>query len=147
MSGRPNDDSRVNLSAIRFLLTAIAFLVLLMVSSIAQAQVLYGSITGTVADKTGAVVPNVAVTFTNQGTGAVRTGKSNGEGVYNILDVLPGTYSLSIARMGNFGGFTQKNIGVEVNQQVRIDVSLQPASVSTQITVERGSSGVANRDG
>ncbi len=44
-------------------------------------------------------------------------------GVYTILDVLPGTYTLSIAQAGNFGGFTQKNITVEVNQQVRIDMS------------------------
>ena len=47
--------------------------------------------TGTVADKTGAVVPNVAVTITNQGTGEVRTEKANGDGSFNVLDVLPGT--------------------------------------------------------
>ena len=40
-----------------------------------------------------------------------------------------------IAQSGNFAGFTQKNITVSVNQQVRIDVTLSPASVSTQITV------------
>ncbi len=49
--------------------------------------------------------------------------------------MLPGTYSLSIAQTGSFGGYTQKNISVSVNQQVRIDVSLSPATVSTQITV------------
>ena len=40
----------------------------------------------------------------------------------------PARTTLSIARTGNFGGYTQKNVSVEVNQQVRIDVSLQPAS-------------------
>ncbi|MFZ2024284.1 MAG: TonB-dependent receptor [Terracidiphilus sp.] len=135
MSGRPNSDSRCHVSAIRILITAIAFLALFLVSSVAQAQVLYGSITGTVTDKTGAVVPNLPVTITNQATGEVRTEKANGVGTYTFLDVLPGTYSLSIPQGGNFGGYTQKNVSVEVNQQVRIDVSLQPASVSTQITV------------
>ena len=135
MSGRPERDSMIHGYAIRIAKAAIAFLVLLMMSSIAQAQVLYGSITGTVSDKTGAVVPNVPVTITNQATGESRGQKANGDGSYNLLDVLPGTYTLSIAQSGNFAGFTQKNITVSVNQVVRIDVSLSPASVSTQITV------------
>jgi len=91
MSGRPDRDSMIHTYAIRILKTAIAFLALLMVSSVAQAQVLYGSLTGTVTDKAGAVIPNVAVTIANQQTGDLRTAKVNGEGIYNFLDVLPGT--------------------------------------------------------
>ncbi|MGO8757752.1 MAG: carboxypeptidase-like regulatory domain-containing protein, partial [Terracidiphilus sp.] len=106
-----------------------------MVSSAANAQVLYGSLTGSVTDKTGAAIPNVPVTITNQSTGAVRTGKANGEGAYTLLDVLPGAYTLSVPRTGNFAGFTQKDISLSVNQQLRIDIALQPASVSTQVTV------------
>jgi hypothetical protein len=114
---------------------AVALLTAIVCGTAAHAQVLYGSVTGTVTDKTGAVIPNVAVTITNQQTGEVRAAKANGTGSYTLLDVLPGTYALSIPRGGNFGGYIQKNISVEVNQQVRIDISLQPASVSTQITV------------
>jgi uncharacterized membrane protein YvbJ len=76
------------------------------------------------------VVPNVPVTITNQSTGELRAEKANGVGLYNILDVLPGVYTLSIPQSGNFAGFAQKNIGVEVNSAVRIDIMLQPASVS-----------------
>src|ERR1039458_1965439 len=135
MSGRPERNSKIHACAIRIATTVIAFLALLMVSSVAQAQVLYGSITGTVSDKTGAVVPNVLVTITNQATGQSRSDKAEGDGTFNLLDVLPGTYTLSIAQSGNFGGYTQKNITVSVNQQVRIDIMLQLASVSTQVTV------------
>ncbi|MEI9968632.1 MAG: carboxypeptidase-like regulatory domain-containing protein [Terracidiphilus sp.] len=135
MSGRPDRDSMIHTYAIRILTTAIAFLALLMVSSVAQAQVLYGSLTGTIADKAGAVIPNVTVTIANQQTGDLRTTKSSGDGIYNFLDMLPGTYTLSIAQSGTFGGYAQKNITIEVNQQVRMDIALQPASVSTQITV------------
>jgi hypothetical protein len=135
MSGRPKGEFRVQLCAVRCLVTLIALSAMLLSSGAVHAQILYGSITGTVTDKTGAVVPNAAITLTNQGTGEVRAEKVNGEGAYDILDVLPGTYTLSISSTGNFAGFSQKDIEVEVNRQVRIDVMLQPASVSTQVTV------------
>jgi hypothetical protein len=135
MSGRPDRDSMIHTYAIRITTIAIAFIALLMVSSVAHAQVLYGSLTGTVTDKAGAVIPNVTVTIANQQTGDLRTTKASGDGLYNFLDMLPGTYTLSVAQSGNFAGYTQKGITVTVNQQVRIDVTLSPGTVSTQITV------------
>ncbi len=135
MSGRPKSYFRFQPCAVRFLSLTLALLAMFVMGTAARAQVLYGSITGSVTDKTGAVIPNVPVTLTNQETGELRTEKANGSGTFNILDVLPGNYTLSIAAAGNFAGFTQKNIQIEVNQQVRVDVMLQPASVSTQITV------------
>jgi len=135
MSGRPKSYFRMQTHAIRLAVAVIAVLTMFIGGAAARAQVLYGSITGTVADKTGAVIPNVPVTITNQATGEVRTEKANGDGVFNLLDVLPGNYTLSIPRTGNFAGFTQKGISLEVNQQVRVNVVLQPASVSTQVTV------------
>src|SRR5580693_4910704 len=101
MSGRPKGEFRVQLCAVRCLVTLIALSAMLLSSGAVHAQILYGSITGTVTDKTGAVVPNAAITLTNQGTGEVRAEKVNGEGAYDILDVLPGTYTLSISSTGN----------------------------------------------
>jgi len=135
MSGRLKGELRVQQCAIRVLVMVIALSAMFFASTAAHAQNLYGSLTGTVTDKTGAVIPNVPVTVTNQATGEVRTEKSNGAGVYTILDVLPGTYTLTVARAGNFGGYAQKDIQLEVNNVLRIDVTLQPASVSTQVTV------------
>ena len=114
---------------------ALSFLALAISGSMASAQILYGSLTGTVSDKTGAVVPNVTVTITDQATGQVRTIKASELGTYQILNVLPGVYTLSVPKTGNFSGYAQKDIQVEVNRQVRRDVTLEPASVSTQITV------------
>jgi hypothetical protein len=128
------------------LLTAAAFLALLFVNGTAQAQILYGSVTGTVADKTGAVVPNLTVTITNQGTGEARTAKADGRGSYNILDVLPGLYTVSLPRAGNFAGYEQKDVQVEVNRQVRVDVTLQAATVSTQVTVTEAAAALQTED-
>ena len=135
MSGRPSSDSKVHAYAIRTLVTAIAFVAMFLSTSAAHAQVLFGSLNGTVTDKTGAVVPNVAITLTNQQTGEVRNGTAGSLGTFTFLDTLPGTYTLSVARTGNFAGYKQENIEIAVNQQVRVDVMLQPASVSTQVTV------------
>ncbi len=135
MTQRPNHVSRAFPCAIRTMLTMVALVALFFGSIAAHAQILYGSVTGAVTDKTGAVIPNVTVTITNQQTGEARSERAGGQGVYNILDVLPGVYTLSVNPTGNFGGFKQKDIQLEVNRQVRVDVVLAPASVSTQVTV------------
>jgi hypothetical protein len=135
MSGRPDMKRRFNAGAIGALLMAVMLLTICFVSSTANAQILYGSVTGTVSDMTGAVIPGVAVTLTDQGTGAVRSTTVSGGGSYLLLDVLPGVYTVAVPAKGNFAGTSVKNIQVEVNRQVRVDIALHPASVSTQITV------------
>ena len=114
---------------------AIAVSLGLIIAPNAGAQVLYGSLTGTVADPTGAVVPNASVVLTNQGTAEIRTVTTSAQGEYAALNLAPGTYTVSVARSGNFAGFTQKNIALSANQQLRVDVTLQPSSVSTEVTV------------
>jgi hypothetical protein len=97
-------------------------------------QALYGTLTGTVTDKSGAVVPSVNVTLTNQDTGAVRTMTTGGHGDYRLTDLLPGTYTIALQAAG-FAKFTQQNVTIEVNREVRVDVTLQLASVTAQVTV------------
>ena len=69
MSGRPVMNHQFNAGAAKTLLMVITLAASLFASGSASAQVLYGSITGAVTDKTGAVVPGVTITITNQGTG------------------------------------------------------------------------------
>jgi hypothetical protein len=135
MSGRPGINHRVNTGAIRTLLMAVALLTMFLGMSSANAQVLYGSITGTVTDKTGAVVPDVTVTITNQGTGEVRSTTASEQGAYVFLDVLPGNYTVSVPVKGSFAAFAEKNVQIEVNRQVRVDIVLQLETVTAQITV------------
>src|SRR5881396_834360 len=59
-----------------------------------------GTISGTVADASGAVIPGVTVTATNNATGVVTTVLSNDSGVYNLAGVQPGTYKLSATLPG-----------------------------------------------
>jgi hypothetical protein len=101
----------------------------------AQAQVLYGSITGTVFDNSGAVVPDVRVNIINQQTGEVRTVTTNQTGGYVLLDVLPSAYTVEVPRTASFAAYKTEGIQLEVNRQVRVDITLQPGTVTTEVTV------------
>src|SRR5467141_2975284 len=59
------------------------------------------TVSGTVADSTGAVLPGVTITATNNATGIVTTVLSNEAGVYNFASLLPGVYKIS----GELPGF------------------------------------------
>ena len=135
MSGRPGFNSLFKPGAIRPLWMAVALLALFLGNGKVTAQVLYGSLTGAVTDKTGAVIPGAAITVTNQETGEIRNTTANGVGTYQLLDMLPGTYTISVPAKGSFAGNSVKDVQVEVNRQVRVDIALQAGAVSTKITV------------
>ena len=100
-----------------------------------RAQVLYGTLTGTVQDKTGAVVPSAAVVLTSQETGEARTVTADSHGNYLFVNLLQGQYTLDIKSAGSFSGFTEKNITIAVNREARVDVTLNAAAVTQEVTV------------
>jgi hypothetical protein len=112
-----------------------AFFILFLGVSSANAQALYGSITGTLTDATGAVVPNMTVVVTSESTGEVRTATSNEQGDYSFKNVLPGPYTVSVNQSGNFAKFSQKGVQVDTNRTVRVDAALQLGSVAQEVTV------------
>src|ERR1700759_5536141 len=69
------------------------------------------TITGTVTDSTGAVVPNGAISLENQATGQVRRTASNNDGIYVFANVGVGHFTLSAAASG-FQKFTRTDIVV-----------------------------------
>ncbi len=130
-TGRGKRNLASYLGAALALLLSVAFLA----SSVASAQVLYGSLTGTIKDRTGAVIPQASVTVTNQATGETRSVTSNAQGDYRVLNLAPGPYTIAVKPIADFAAYAQKNVAVEVNHEVRIDATLQPAGVATQVTV------------
>src|ERR1700743_2397013 len=75
-------------------------LCLLIVTGTASAQVDQGSITGTVTDNTGAVVPNAQVSLTAVDTGLILEAKSNNSGSYTFSPVKIGNYTVSASAPG-----------------------------------------------
>ena len=82
-------------------LRAASYVALLAIGSLltiapAHAQSVYGSIYGTVTDKTGAVVPDATVTATDEAKGTVETVQTNGAGEYTLSHLSPDVYDLKI---------------------------------------------------
>lgn len=100
----------------------------------ASAQILYGSLVGTVTDQSGAIVPGAQVTATEVQTGQVRQDTSDASGRYNIVNVLPGTYNITVTSKG-FKNFEQTNLVVTPNVVTRTDVHLEVGQASEQVTV------------
>src|SRR5262245_37916432 len=76
-----------------------AFLTLLL-SLVAFGQTDRGTITGTVTDNTGAVVPGATVTATNLATNAVTAAVTTSDGVYSVLALQAGNYKVRIEKQG-----------------------------------------------
>src|SRR5580700_864826 len=100
----------------------------------AWAQTNRASITGTVRDTSGAVVPGVEVTATNTGTNEPTKTVSNQDGIYLIPNLFPGQYSVEFKRDG-FDTLLRPSIMLESTQVARIDAALKVGAVSSSITV------------
>jgi hypothetical protein len=94
-----------------------------------------GSITGTVRDNTGAVIPKAQVTLTNLGTNHARTTDTNDAGEYLFAALTPGAYDLTVTSHG-FEKFEAKDVVLRVGQKARVNVALKVGQVSTEIAVQ-----------
>src|SRR5262245_10891613 len=108
---------------------------LLLTCSIAYGQVSTGTLLGTVQDSSGALIPGVQVTATNQGTNQSRQVVTNETGNYRIEPLQPGTYMLT-AELSGFRKEIRSGVIVNVDNRVRIDFSLQVGEVSETVEVK-----------
>ena len=117
----------------------IAFYVFLLASMCvfafgALAQTYEGRILGTVTDQSGGAVKDAKVIITNVETGVVRDLVTNEAGDYVAPNVPPGVYRVSVEVTG-FKKMERAGIRVEVAKDVRLDLSLQPGSISETVSV------------
>jgi hypothetical protein len=118
-------------------LLAAACLLLLLCTVPCIAQVDQGTITGTVTDPTGAVVPNAQVQLTDTNTGLVLKAPSNGAGVYVFSPIKIGSYKVTVSAAG-FSGSTLSGLTLNVNQRLEADIKLVPGSVAQNVSVKAG---------
>lgn len=93
-----------------------------------------GSITGTITDPAGAVVPAVTVEARNTETGVVRTAASTNTGDYTISDLPVGTYVVTAAVKG-FKNYVHPNLALTATQILREDITLAIGTAADSVTV------------
>ena len=109
----------------------LAVLALVLSTAVAHAQVDRATLTGTVKDTTNAVIPSATVTIT--GPQAPQSTKTNGEGVYLFLSLVPGRYVVET----EFTGFQKgsRTVILEVGQKGNVDFNLGVGASET-VSVE-----------
>src|SRR5881275_414256 len=99
------------------------------------AQVLFGSVSGTISDQSGAGVPKAHVTLINKATSVQKEADTDESGHYTVTDLPPGGYDLKVTASG-FKPLTQTNLTVTANAVMNGDARLQVGAVSDQVIVE-----------
>jgi len=120
----------------------IAVLLAIGVPSALSAQGTTGSISGTVVDESKAVMPGVAITARNVETGLERTQVSDRDGRYRVLNLTPGTYTVT-AELAGFASVRRDKVAVAINKDVLADIELKIGGLTDQVTVAGESSSVS----
>jgi hypothetical protein len=114
-------------------LSSLIFALSIIVNPVFAQQTL-GSLVGTVADSSGAVIADADVALVSDQTGLTRTQKSRSDGGYSFNDLQIGTYTVTF---GHDGFETDKHpaVGVQGNRTTTLDVKLVTGSNATTVTV------------
>jgi hypothetical protein len=94
-----------------------------------------GSIQGTIADATGAVIQNASVTATNVATQGRHTAVTGSNGLYSFPNMDIGTYTLDVAVQG-FEHYTQSNIVLEVGSSIAVNVGMTVGRTDQKVEVQ-----------
>src|SRR6266481_6404574 len=100
-----------------------------------QAQVAGGTISGTVVDTSGSVIPNATVSITNLATGINRTVTTNGDGLYIAPNLLPASYELTFTAPG-FKTEVRSGIELTVGAAVAFNQTMQVGTTKETIQVQ-----------
>ncbi len=129
---RKNADSGRGYGLMRWLPVLFGLFLIFSLSAVAQEN---AELVGNVTDPSGAVVANAGVAVTNLATGEIRTGTTNGAGLYDFPGLHIGTYSLKVTASG-FQAYESSGIVMNVGATVREDVKLAVGSSATTVTVQ-----------
>src|SRR6266446_9115915 len=99
-----------------------------------QAQATTGVIQGTIADPTGAAVPDARVEARNLDTNFTRSQDTDAAGRFAFLQMPPGRYTVTASKPG-FATIVQENVDLTVGQALSLTISMRISSLSEEVTV------------
>ena len=127
-----SNSSVIKLNQITML--ALLFVICVLATPGASAQVLYGSLTGTVADPSGAAVAGARVEALDVAKGVTQASTTDENGIYRFSALLPGTYKVTISAQ-NFETQVTPTVRVAANEVQRVDARLKIAGATQNVTV------------
>ena len=99
-----------------------------------HAQVAGATLSGTVTDQSGAVIPQAAISIRNIDTGITRTGTASAAGFYSVPNLLPGSYEIKTTAQG-FSTEVKTGVTLTVGEQQVLDFTLQVGKTSQTVVV------------
>ena len=103
------------------------------------------SLHGVVSDAQGAVVPAAVVELTSAGTGASRQVVTDNSGSYQILQMMPGEYALSVTKPG-FSKATREHVMLQVNVPATLDIQLEVGTTGQTVDVTAEAQTISTSD-
>jgi len=99
-----------------------------------QASLVSAALDGSVSDSSGGRIPGARVTVREVSTHQTREASTAADGSFHIAELPPGTYEVSASQPG-FGLYRHAGVNLALGSTVRLDITLQSESVTTQVTV------------
>src|ERR1700722_17767411 len=131
---------------IKIIVATIAFL-LLACPAMMQSQELAGTLSGSVKDTSGAVIPDATVSIALQDVnGTPRVIHTDVHGSYTATNLAAGTYTITVEAKG-FETFKAQGVTLFVAQTRDVDAELKPGQVSQTVTVEESSAALETTSG
>lgn len=125
--------------------SVLALAALLLLSTAAWGQTATSGLVGVVTDPQGAAVVGAQVTLTSRATGAVRSVRTNEQGLYRFVALAPGRYDLRIEVEG-FRAAVRENLELQVSITVEFNVTLELGAVTETIVIEEGAATLNTTD-
>jgi hypothetical protein len=126
--------NKVEVRLLSLLLLAAALFVVGLCRAEASAQIITGQISGTVKDASGAAVPGVRVTVSDQQTSLQRTATSDSSGFYLVTNLPPGSYRIRVEHSG-FKTWEQSDLQLNAGDRLSVNPDLRLGAVSETVTV------------
>jgi hypothetical protein len=121
-------------SNIKIFLLCVFGVTVILSASISRADIT-GSISGVITDPSGAVIPGATVTAIAISTNIQHTAVTDSKGFYSFPALNVDHYDVS-ARQAGFRDFLERNITINANSQIRVDIKMQLGSVADTVTVQ-----------
>lgn len=118
-----------------FTLAVFAVVSLLFVTASMAQTSTTGTISGTVADSNGAVVPNATVTLSGANLIRSQTTQSDSEGNYRFSAVPPGKYTVAVAAISGFKAYSQENVEVNLSKDTTTNITMSTGGVGGTVDV------------